>query len=67
MAGEKSVQVPINTINDNIEDENQMVSIQANAASFSSGYGYVYVTDLNKPDLEITDITVNNTTRLQMI
>jgi hypothetical protein len=58
-AGQKSVQVPINTINDNIEDGNQMVSIQANATSFSSGFGYVFVTDLNKPDMEITDIALN--------
>jgi uncharacterized repeat protein (TIGR01451 family) len=58
-AGQKSVQVPINTINDNIEDGNQMVSIEASAASFSSGFGYVFVTDLNKPDMEITDIALN--------
>lgn len=61
-AGQKSVQVPINTINDNIEDGNQMVSIQASATSFSSGFGYVFVTDLNKPDLEITDIALNANT-----
>ena len=58
-SGQKSVMVPINTINDNIEDGNQMVSVQASAANFSSGYGYVFVTDLNKPDLEITDIALN--------
>jgi len=60
-AGQKSVQVPINTINDNIEDGNQMVSIQAGATSFSSGFGYVFVTDLNKPDMEITDIALSAT------
>ncbi|MDP2336788.1 MAG: CARDB domain-containing protein [Bacteroidota bacterium] len=62
LAGQKSVQVPINTINDNIEDGNQMVSIQASAASFSSGFGYVFVTDLNKPDMEITDIALSAST-----
>ncbi|MDP2337609.1 MAG: PKD domain-containing protein [Bacteroidota bacterium] len=59
LAGQKFVQVPINTIDDNIEDGNQMVSIQASAPTFSSGFGYVFVTDLNKPDMEITDIAVN--------
>ncbi len=60
--GQKSVAVPINTKNDHIEDGNQMVSIQASAASFSPGFGYVFVTDLNKPDLEITDIALNAST-----
>lgn len=61
LAGQKMVQIPINTLNDNIEDGNQMITIQASAATFSSGFGYVFVTDLNKPDLVITDITLNNT------
>ena len=60
LAGQKSVLVPINTINDNIEDGNQMVSIQASATTFSSGFGYVFVTDLNKPDLVIDTIAVSN-------
>ena len=58
--GQKSVQIPINTKNDNIEDGNQMVSIQAGATSFSSGFCYVFVTDQNKPDLQITSISINN-------
>lgn len=58
-AGQKSVQVPINTKNDNVEDGNQMVMVQAGAAAFTSGFGYVFVTDLNKPDMEITDIQIN--------
>lgn len=61
-AGQKSVQVPISTINDNIEDGNQMISVQVSASSFSSGYGYVFVTDLNKPDMEITDMQLDNDT-----
>ncbi len=61
-AGEKSVQVPIDTKNDNIEDGNQMVSIQVSAPTFSSGFGYVFVTDLNKPDMEITDIQIDKDT-----
>ncbi|MDP3180837.1 MAG: hypothetical protein Q8M67_03395, partial [Bacteroidota bacterium] len=61
-AGQLFVKVPINTINDNIEDGNQMVSIEASAASFSSGFGYVFVTDLNKPDMVITDIALSSST-----
>jgi ACT domain-containing protein len=61
-AGQKSVIVPINTINDNVEDGNQMVLIQASAPTFTTGFGYVFVTDLNKPDLEITDLAINKTT-----
>ena len=62
LSGQKSVQVPINTIDDGIEDGNQMVLVQANAVSFTTGFGYVFVTDLNKPDMEITDITLNTAT-----
>jgi ACT domain-containing protein len=61
-AGAKSVIVPINTINDNIEDGNQMVSFEVKAPTFSSGFGYVFVSDQNKPDLEITDIVLNKNT-----
>ena len=60
LAGQKSVTVPINTINDNIEDGNQMVSVQAAATAFSSGFGYVFVTDLNKPDMVIRNLSVSN-------
>ena len=59
-AGEKSVIVPINTINDLIEDGNQMISVQASAPTFTTGFGYVFVSDQNKPDLEITDLVINN-------
>ena len=57
--GQKSVQVPINTINDNIEDGNQMVSIQAGATNFTPGFCYVFVTDQNKPDLTIGNLALN--------
>lgn len=60
-AGQKSVIVPISTLNDDTEDGNQMVLIQASATSFTTGFGYVFVTDLNKPDLEITDLVVDKT------
>ncbi len=60
--GQKSVEVPINTINDGIEDGTQMVSISVQANGFISGFCSVYVTDLNKPDfvLHNVKITRNN-------
>ncbi len=58
-AGQASVKVPVNTLNDNVEDGDQMVSIQAKSAGFTSGYCFVYVTDQNKPDLSIKTITLN--------
>lgn len=58
-AGKKSVEVPINTINDHIDDGDQMVTIQANAPSFSPGLCYVFVTDQNKPDLSLRPIRVS--------
>ena len=61
-AGQKSVIVPISTINDDVEDGNQMVLVQAGATSFTTGFGYVFVTDQNKPDLEITDLELDKTT-----
>lgn len=60
LTGQTSVQVPINTINDNIPNGNQMVSVQASASTFSSGFGYVFVTDINKPDLVIDSISLSN-------
>ena len=63
-AGQKSVEVPINTINDGIEDGNQTVSITVQAAGFVSGFCYAYVTDLNKPDFVIHHVEVNKTTAL---
>ncbi len=63
-AGQKSVEVPITTINDGIEDGNQTVSITVQAAGFVSGFCFAYVTDLNKPDLVIHHMEVNKTTAL---
>jgi len=58
-AGQKSVQVPINTINDNIDDGDQMVTIQATAPQFSPGFCYVFVTDQNKADLSLRPIELS--------
>ncbi|MEI8115082.1 MAG: CARDB domain-containing protein, partial [Bacteroidia bacterium] len=62
LAGQRSVQVPINTKNDHILVGTQMASIQASAPTFTTGFGYVFVTDQNKPDLQITDIALNTNT-----
>ena len=58
-AGQKSVQVPINTINDNVDDGDQMVTIQASAPQFSPGICYVFVTDQNKADLSLRPLTLS--------
>ncbi len=61
-AGQRSVRVPIDTKNNYLLSGTQMASIQASAATFTSGFGYFYVTDQNKPDLQITDIALNTST-----
>jgi hypothetical protein len=58
-AGQKSVMVPINTINDNISDGNQMVTIQVNAPLFTPGFCYVFVSDYNIIDLSLTPIKLS--------
>ncbi len=58
-AGETTVQLPIDTKDDQIDDGNQMVTLQADASGFSPGMAWVYVTDINKPDLEMTDIELS--------
>ena len=60
--GQSTAQATISTLNDDVEDGNQMVNIKAEAAGFSPGIGWVYVTDQNKPDLEPTDLTLSSTT-----
>jgi len=56
--GHKSVEVPINTINDGIEDGTQMVSISVQASGYTSGFCSVYVTDLNKPDFVLHNVKI---------
>ena len=54
--GAVSIEVPIMTIQDNIPDGNQQVNLTANAENFSPGIAFAIVTDINKPDLEIADL-----------
>ena len=57
--GQKSVEVPITTINDGIEDGNQMVSITVQAPGYISGFCTMYVTDLNKPDFVLHNVAIS--------
>lgn len=58
-AGQKSVEVPINTINDHIDDGDQMVTLQAETPLFSPGFCYVFVTDQNKADLSMRPLQLS--------
>lgn len=57
-AGESFVTVPVTTLNDGIEDPNQMVTITASAPAFSPGIVWVFVTDVNKPDLIMSNVNL---------
>ncbi len=59
--GATYVDVPITTINDGVSDGSQQVYVQASAASFASGISWVIVTDINKPDLQITAVVPSTT------
>lgn len=62
--GQKSVEVPLNTINDGIEDGTQSVSISVQAVGYMSGFCSVYVTDLNKPDFVLHNVNITRDTIL---
>jgi hypothetical protein len=56
--GQSQMSIPIETLNDPLEDGNQEVTISANASGFTGGDVWVIVTDINKPDLIIPEVTV---------
>ena len=58
--GATFVDVPITTINDGLTDGSQQVYFQATTSGFSPGSVWVYVTDLNKPDLQIPTVTLSS-------
>lgn len=60
-AGESTVDVAITTIDDGDDDGNQTVTLKATAENFSPGVSWVNVTDINRPDLEMGDLELNNT------
>lgn len=54
--GQESVEVEINTIIDPSKSGDQTARIQAEAASFSSGFTWILVTDQNKPDAVVNSV-----------
>ena len=62
--GQKSVEVPVSTINDGIEDGNQTVNITVQATNYISGFCSIFVTDLNKPDFVLNDVIISRDTVL---
>ncbi len=61
-AGKASVQVTIVTEDDHTDDGSQMVTLRAAAPGFTPGTGWVYVTDINRPDLEISGLNLSTDT-----
>jgi hypothetical protein len=53
-AGQVYVEVPITTINDGLSDGNKQVYFEGTSNGYSQGSVWVVVTDLNKPDFQIT-------------
>jgi len=59
-AGQKSVDVNINTVIDPSKVGDQTVRIQAEADNYTSGFGWILVSDQNKPDPAVTNVTVSS-------
>lgn len=57
-SGKQSVEVTINTLIDPSIKGDQTIRIQAEAQDYNSGFGYILVTDQNKPDAIINSIIV---------
>jgi methionine-rich copper-binding protein CopC len=57
-AGEPGVDVPVETLDDGIEDGSQMVSIYVDAAGYTSGTAWLLVSDQNLADLSISNIQI---------
>ncbi len=58
-AGEAMVQVPFNTLNDNVMDGDKTVIIKTSAPGYSMGICYLMVTDRNLPDLLFTQLNTD--------
>lgn len=61
-AGSAGVDVVITTIDDQVDDGSQMVTLQAKADGFSPGVAWVNVTDINRPDLVMDAPVIAGTT-----
>ncbi|MCO6564407.1 MAG: T9SS type A sorting domain-containing protein [Apibacter sp.] len=55
-SGQQSVEVNINTLIDSSIKGDQTIRIQAEAKDYNTGFGWILVTDQNKPDAIITSI-----------
>lgn len=57
--GEDVVEVPFNTLDDGVQDGDQIVSVTVSAAGFSNGTCWVMVSDRNLPDFVLTDLSLS--------
>ncbi len=62
LVGQTSVRVSMDTKDDQVDDGSQMVTVQAAATGFSTGFAWVNVTDINRPDLEMSDLELADNT-----
>jgi len=62
--GTQSVEVPITALVDGVDDGTQTVVITASAAGYTSGFGSLYVTDINKPDLVLRNVSTSTANAL---
>ena len=62
--GEDEVEVPFNTLDDGIEDGEQIVSISVSAEGYSSGSCWLLVSDRNIPDFVISGFELSSNTVL---
>ncbi|MDN3667366.1 T9SS type A sorting domain-containing protein [Algibacter miyuki] len=60
-AGEKSVELSFNTSIDPNQTGDESVRIQAEATDYTTGYGWILISNQNKPDASIIDITTIET------
>ncbi|KAA5823693.1 T9SS type A sorting domain-containing protein [Algibacter amylolyticus] len=58
-ANQKEVEVTFNTIIDPNQDGDETARIQVDAAGYSSGFGWILISNQNKPDASISEISTN--------
>ncbi|MGJ5641376.1 T9SS type A sorting domain-containing protein [Formosa sp. S-31] len=56
-ANEKDVEIAFNTIIDPDQESDETVRIEAVASNYATGFGWVLISNQNKPDVLITEIT----------
>lgn len=61
-ADQSYIEVPFNTVDDTIEDGDQVVIMTVSAEGFSNGTCWVMVTDRNLPDLVISGLQLSSDT-----